>query len=90
MPAWLIANIATAGATLIGIGVLIADLARVKRDVADCVRRELYDANMRSMNDKLDKIERTLERLLDIERAVARLADRMPRRTEDTDPGIYR
>lgn len=46
-------------------GAMSVRIRVVERDVAACVRRELYDSQSTGQNQKLDRIERQVERILD-------------------------
>ena len=80
MPEWLATALTAAvpGALLAAVawGAMTARLRRVEADVANCVVREVYNAQSNAITERLTRIEAMLERVL----------DRTPRRHDDPTP----
>lgn len=65
MPDWLLAAIIAAVPGVLGAGGLWVRVQRVEKDVEQCVRRELFDVQIRGVDEKLSRIDHSLNRLLD-------------------------
>ena len=87
MPDWLVLVLG-ASSGLIGGGVawgtLTVRMTRVERDVGECVRRELYESQSKAQDEKLSRIERMCERVLErLDRETTGAHRRSPSRNEE-------
>lgn len=82
MPDWILTGLVSVVPALLAVGAiygaLSARMTRVEVDVAACVRKEMFDAHAKGVEEKLSDIKAQNGRILD--RLYARARD-------DTNPG---
>lgn len=50
---------------VLALGGMWVKVHRLERDVGECVRREVYAAEMKPLNEKLSRVESLVERIYD-------------------------
>lgn len=63
MPEWLLGGLIGVFSAGIAWGAIATRVSRVERDVMQNITRELFEQYCRVTNEKLDKLERSIERI---------------------------